>query len=54
MYKETITPEEIEPLELAAFPGPITVVTGPGPELDRAIAHLGSQRASRGLFRLHS
>ena len=27
MYKETITPEEIEPLELAAFPGPITVIS---------------------------
>ena len=44
MYKETITPEEIEPLELAAFPGPITVISQPGPELDHAIAHLGSQR----------
>ncbi|MGX8708453.1 MAG: 3'-5' exonuclease [Bacteroidales bacterium] len=44
MYKETITPEEIEPLELAAFPGRITVVSGPGPELDFAIEHLRTQR----------
>ena len=44
MYKETITPEEIEPLELAAFPGRITVVSEPGPELDHAIEHLRAQR----------
>ena len=44
MYQETITPEEIEELDLAAFPGRITVVTQPGPELDHAIAHLSDQR----------
>jgi len=44
MFQETITPEEIEPLELAAFPGPIHVISQPGAELDHAIAHLGAQR----------
>ena len=44
MFQETITPEEIEPLELAAFPGPIHVISQPGDELDYAIAHLGAQR----------
>ena len=44
MYKDTITPEEIEPLELAAFPCRITVVSEPGPELDHAIEHLRAQR----------
>ena len=44
MFRETITPEEIEQLELAAFPGRISVITGPGPELDHAVAHLGAQR----------
>lgn len=44
MYQETITPEEIEQLELAAFPGRIHVITEPGPTLDHAIEHLSSQR----------
>lgn len=44
MFQETITPEEIEPLDLAAFPGPIHVISQPGPELDHAITHLGDQR----------
>lgn len=44
MFKETITPEEIEPLELAAFTGPIYVISQSGPELDHAIKHLGAQR----------
>ena len=44
MFQETITPEEIEDLELAAFPGPIHVISHPGPELDHAIEHLGAQR----------
>ncbi len=43
MYQETITPEEIEAMELAAFPGPITVITAPGEELDHAVEHLSSQ-----------
>ena len=44
MFRETITPEEIESLELAAFPGRIHIITGPGPELDHAVEHLGAQR----------
>ena len=44
MFQETITPEEIESLELAAFPGAIHVITQPGPDLDHAIEHLASQR----------
>ena len=44
MFRETITPEEIEQMELAAFPGRISVITGPGAELDHAIEHLGAQR----------
>ena len=44
MYQETITPEEIEQLDLAAFPGRITVITAPGAELDHAVEHLSSQR----------
>ena len=44
MFQETITPEEIELLDLAAFPGQIHVISHPGPELDHAVDHLSSQR----------
>ena len=44
MFRETISPEEIEPMDLAAFPGRITVITGPGADLDYAVAHLSAQR----------
>ena len=44
MFQPTITPEEIESLELAAFPGRIHVITQPGPDLDHAIEHLSAQR----------
>ena len=44
MFQETITPEEIELLELAAFPGQIHVISQPGPDLDHAVEHLSSQR----------
>ena len=44
MYQETISPEEIEQLGLAAFPGRIHVITAPGPELDHAVEHLSAQR----------
>ena len=44
MYQETITPEEIEQLDLASFPGRITVITSPGSELDHAVEHLSAQR----------
>ena len=44
MYKETISPDEIELLPLAAFPGKITVISEPGPDLDHAIEHLAACR----------
>lgn len=44
MFQETITPEEIELLDLAAFPGRIYVISQPGPDLDHAVEHLSSQR----------
>ena len=44
MFQETITPEEIELLDLAAFPGTIHVISQPGPDLDYAVEHLSSQR----------
>ena len=44
MFQETITPEEIEQMSLAAFPGRINVITGPGAALDFAIEHLSAQR----------
>ena len=44
MYQESIKPEEIEPLELAVFPGRITVITERGEEYDRAVKHLAEQR----------
>ena len=44
MFQETITPEEIELLDLAAFPGQIHVISQPGPDLDHAVEHLSSQR----------
>ena len=44
MFQETITPEEIELLDLDAFPGRIYVISQPGPYLDHAVEHLSSQR----------
>ena len=44
MFKESITPEEIEPLELAVFPGKINVITGQGDDYRHAIEHLSEQR----------
>lgn len=44
MYKITISPEEIEKLELAAFPGKITVIDKPGKEYNQAIAYLRRQK----------
>lgn len=44
MYKETISPEEIEPMEYISFPGKISVISSRGPELDHAIAYLSEQR----------
>ena len=44
MFKETITPEEIETYELISFPGKIWVIDAPGKEFDFAVSHLSSQR----------
>lgn len=44
MFKETISPEEIEPMEYISFPGKIYVISSRGPELDHAIAYLSEQR----------
>ncbi len=43
-FKESITPEEIEKLELIAFPGDIEIITEEGPRFDAAIRDLASCR----------
>ena len=44
MFKENITPQEIEKLEYASFPGKIYVIDSVGAEFNRAIAYLRSQK----------
>lgn len=44
MYLESITPEEIEKLEFASFPGRIEVIDSVGSEFNRAVAYLRSQK----------
>lgn len=44
MFKESITPQEIEKLEYASFPGKIYVIDGVGAEFNRAITYLRSQK----------
>ena len=44
MYKSTITPEEIAEMNLAVFPGKITVITKKDRNYKRAIKHLSEQR----------
>lgn len=44
MFKESITPKELEALEFASFPGKITVIDSVGAEFNRAIAYLRSQK----------
>lgn len=44
MFKESITPQEIEKLEYASFPGKIYVIDTVGAEFNRAIAYLRSQK----------
>lgn len=44
MYKESITPEEIGQLQMAAFPGKIHVITEAGPAFDRAIRYLRKEK----------
>lgn len=44
VFKESVTPEEIEKLELIAFDGPISVITELGNDYDAAVRHLASCR----------
>ncbi len=44
MYIETITSEELNELEYASFPGKITVIDEVGPEFNKAITYLRSQK----------
>ncbi len=44
MYIESITPEGIEKLEYASFPGKIIVIDAVGAEFNRAVAYLRSQK----------
>ena len=44
MFKLTVTPEEIEKLALARFPGQIHVISHPGWDFSRAIAYLKKQK----------
>ena len=44
MFIESITPEQIEKLEYASFPGKIHVIDNVGAEFNRAIAYLRSQK----------
>ena len=44
MFKESVTPQEIEKLEYASFPGKIYVIDSVGAEYNRAIAYLRSQK----------
>lgn len=44
VFKESVTPEEIEKMELIAFEGPISVITGKGADFDEAVGHLSECR----------
>ena len=44
MFKENISPEEIEQMELISFPGKIRVIDRKGPDLEYAVKYLSSQR----------
>ena len=44
MYIESITPELLDKLEYASFPGKIVVIVSVGAEFNRAIAYLRSQK----------
>lgn len=44
MYIESITPEQLDKLEFASFPGKIQVIDSVGAEFNRAIAYLRSQK----------
>lgn len=44
MFKKTIVPEELEKMEIASFPGTICVIDSLGPDFDKAIRYLRSQK----------
>lgn len=44
MYKSKIAPEEIDSLDLIAFPGKIVVITKKGRDFNHAVKYLKSQR----------
>ena len=44
MFIESITPQELEKLEFASFPGKIIVIDSVGAEFNRAITYLRSQK----------
>ncbi len=44
MFIESITPQELEKMEFASFPGKIIVIDSVGAEFNRAIAYLRSQK----------
>ena len=44
MYSESITPDEIQKLEYASFPGKIYVIDSVGAEFNRAVNYLRSQK----------
>ena len=44
MFKESVTPQDIEKLEYASFPGKIYVIDSVGAEFNRAIAYLRAQK----------
>ena len=44
MFKESITPKELEQFEFATCPGKIIVIDSVGAEFNRAIAYLRSQQ----------
>lgn len=44
MFKESITPKELEALEYASFPGKMIVIDSVGAEFNRAITYLRSQK----------
>lgn len=44
IYKECVTPQDIEKLDYASFPGKIYIIDSVGAEFNRAIAYLRSQK----------
>lgn len=44
MFIESITPEQLEKLEYASFPGKIQVIDNVGAEFNRAVSYLRSQK----------